>query len=191
MKRTIIALGSLGAMALQTMAGNVLLGAPVTLTGTFGLDGWGGGVLAPAASLTDGIFHPASTQWDQNTVWWDERNPSSVGNSVEIWPSAAVTVNRFVVQADDNDSYLLEYFDGSSWQTAWSIPAVGGWGMQTRDSGMLTPITATAFRFSATGGDQYYSVSEIQACIPEPAEAGLMAGVAAIGYAICRRRSAR
>ena len=102
-----------------------------------------------------------SQQWNNGSFWWDEDpsvNASPVSYVIDLL--SAVVVDKFKVQADNNDSYLLEYWDGSAWQNAFAIGAVGGFGLTTRDSGMLAPITTSRFRFTATGGDNYYSVSE-------------------------------
>jgi hypothetical protein len=99
------------------------------------------------------------------------------------------TFNRFVVQADDNDTYRLEFWDGAAWQTAWDIPAVPSFGLRTRDSGLVGEITTNALRFTATGGDNYYGVSEIQAfSVPEPATWTLMISGFGLAGAALRRR---
>jgi hypothetical protein len=58
--------------------------------------------------------------------------------------------------------------------------------MQTRDSGLLPTITTTQLRFWALSGDQYYSVSEIQAFakVPEPGTLALLVlGLGGVGFA--------
>lgn len=202
MKRTITATLVLSAAlaAPMTTAANVIPGNWTSLSsqGTYGTLR-PGSIWAPApplgsqASVVDGAFLPASTQWNLGTWWWDQ-DPSANGPTAEpmgmrIDLNGPYTVNRFVVQADDNDSYQLDYWDGSAWQAAWAVAAVGGFGMQTRDSGVLPSITTDRLRFYATGGDNYYSVSEIQAfAVSEPVSLALVAlGLAAAGVA--RRRA--
>jgi hypothetical protein len=179
---------------------NVAEGKPVTLNGEFGVMTccWPVGPLAPGATLVDEVFLPASSIWQTDTVWWDERHPGSVGNSIEVDLLGYKTLSGFIVQADDNDTYRLEYWSGGGWLTAWDIPAVGGFGMQTRPNPLDNteiymlgaPILTNRLRFSATGGDLFYSVSEIQAWgVPEPGTAGLLVlGVAALAARLRRRR---
>ncbi len=143
------------------------------------------------SSVVDNTFLPASTAWNSGTLWWDQ-DPSVNSGLVtfEIDFSSIQTMNRFVVQADDNDTYQLDFWNGAGWQSAWSIAAVGGWGMQTRDSGILPAITTDRLRFYGTGGDNYLAVSEIQAYgVPAPGTLALL-GLGLAGLGALRRRKA-
>lgn len=154
---------------------------------------WGPGAsLAAQSTIVDGIFQPENQQWNTNSWWWDEDpsvNAAQVFTTIHL--DSAFTFDRFVVQADDNDSYLLEWWDGASWQTAWNIPAVNTFGLVTRDSGPLGPFHTDFLRFSAVSGDNYYSVSEIQGfAVPEPATWAMMiTGFALAGGMLRRRRT--
>lgn len=171
---------------------NIAQGKTVTLNGTFGTNGWFDSPSTAAAStLTDGSFFEENTRWDSGSVWWNGYdNP---GNYAEINLGGLFTINSFVVQADDNDSYRIEYRVGSgSWQNAWDVPAVYTYGLVTRATA-LSAILADSLRFTATNGDGYYSVSEIQAFgvsapVPEPETyAMLLVGLGLIGFmARCR-----
>ncbi len=156
---------------------------------------WGPGSTPSTLSApVNGVFEPEGQQWNNNSFWWDQDssvNPSPVTWVVQL--DQAYTVDRFVVQADDNDSYLLEYWDGAAWQSAYAVPFDCCFGLQTRDSGTVGLITTDRFRFTATGGDNYYSVSEIQAfqAVPEPGVWAMMIiGFGFVGKALRRRRPA-
>jgi hypothetical protein len=146
-----------------------------------------------AGAPVDGSFEPENQQWNNGSFWWDEDlsiNPAGPLSYV-VYFDAAYTVNRFVVQADDNDTYRLEWWDGAAWQIAWDIAAVNTFGLTTRDSGALAPITTDRLRFTATGGDAYYAVSEIQAfAVPEPTTWALMIAGFGLAGAALRRRAA-
>lgn len=170
---------------------NVALDKPVTLVGGFGFNGafCGSPPPAPAQTLTDGVFVPEGTCWQIDTVWWDANHEPSLNNSIIIDLQGNHDLTRFVVQADNNDTYRIEYRVGSGeWMTAWDVPSVCCYGMTTRQTRLSDGVTASALRFTATGGDNVYSVSEIQAfSVPEPTTWLLLtAGLAALAL---RRRS--
>ncbi|MCP5521273.1 MAG: hypothetical protein H7A46_06965 [Verrucomicrobiales bacterium] len=163
-------------------ASNVTLNKPVTLNGSFFTSGgtYYPGYTSPAATVTDGLFVPAGTVWYGGTIWWTEGD--SPGATVEIDLLGTFTIESLVVQADDNDAYLLEYYDPQDglWKTAWDVPnadfvnGVNVFGMQTRPNPqdeteqyiLPAPIIASALRFSGKvppQSDGAFSVSEIQA----------------------------
>ncbi|MBS0481476.1 MAG: hypothetical protein JSR96_04870 [Proteobacteria bacterium] len=159
---------------------------------------WGAGSTPSSLSASfDGAFMPENTQWNNGSLWWDQDPSVNTGPvSVTYDFDHAYNLQRFVVQADDNDSYLLEYWNGSSWNNAFAVPAVYTYGLVTRDSGLLGPFTASKLRFTATGGDNYYAVSEIQAfaevtsAVPEPVTwITLVLGMFAVGAATRVRRT--
>lgn len=149
---------------------NVALGKPVTATGTYGVlfpgDAWQATSLPPAppASITDGSFLTEQSVWHQGTVWWDGFVPVSSANVIEIDLGGAFVVSRLVGQTDNNDTYPIQYRDqGGTWNLAWTVPAIPGFGMMTRQRTFVTPIVATALRLTGAGGDAYFSASEVQA----------------------------
>ncbi len=165
---------------------NVALNKTVTVTA-----GSIGGVAL--STLVDGVFRPEGTVWTDGTVLWS----FSTTPTIQVDLGAAYTIDGAIVQGDDNDTYLLEYFNGS-WQTAWAIPTSGGGGMRARPNADQTtqfsfgPINAQLWRVSATGGDDRYSLAEIQLFTnpaPEPSTFFLLAGALGVfGASRLRRR---
>ena len=155
-------------------------------------NGWiNGSTPSDQNAPVSGTSQPEGTQWNKNSFWWDANDygPSTWTVSLD----GNYKLDHFIVQADNNDTYQLQYWNGSSWADAWDIPGVPGWGLTSRDSGILPSITTDAFRFVATGGDGYYAVSQIEAfgaAVPEPSTWALMlAGFVGLGYAAFRRNS--
>lgn len=157
---------------------NIALNKAVSLSGVFGTDPgpWTSASPVPAQNLTDGIFLPEQSQWNIGSVWWN--GATHPENYAQIDLGGLFSINSFTIQADDNDTYRIGYKVGNgSWQTAWDAPAPGPWGLVTSSQTLAAPILADALRFTATGGDGYYAVSEIQAIgspVPVPAAAWLL-----------------
>ncbi len=163
---------------------NIAQGADVTV-----IQGSANGSLA---SLTDGVFLPRSTQWQTNTIWW-----SGLNTVLEVDLGSVYQIYAAKLQCDDNDSYAIDYLStiDDQWYRLWSVPNFDafGWGMQTRpnvddDSQwqiLAAPIDAQKVRVYATGGDNAYSVSELQFAVPEPVSL-MMLGLGAL--ALARRK---
>lgn len=198
--RTIaMALSAAATAAPAAAATNVITGnvSSITAIGTPGVlrpgSPWvAGSTPSNTSAPADGVFASEGQQWNNGSFWWDQDprvNQSPVFWEVQL--NQAFTVDRFVVQADDNDTYLLEYWDGAAWQSAFAVPFDCCSGLRTRDSGAIGPITTNRLRFSATAGDNYFGVSEIQAfqAVPEPGVWLMMIlGFGFIGNALRRRR---
>lgn len=176
---------------------NVALGKPVTITGDVGVTTccWGDDALSPPASLgsiVDGILLAEGTQWQAGTVWWDESHPASAGNVIEIDLQGLFHIESLLIQADNNDEYVINYRNELGTWVAYGFFGAGQpAGMLTR-AGTLGPFLATGLQIDARAGDGYYSVSEFQATgtpVPEPGTLLLLgAGVTA---AVARRRARR
>jgi len=117
---------------------NVMLNKPVLLSGIFFTGGWGSGLIADPQSITDSSFFTRGQQWDQGPVWWDSTSIS--GQAICINLQGIYEISSFVVQADDNDAYQLNYYDFETvgWELVWDVPTYdivpdpSNWGMQTR-----------------------------------------------------------
>ena len=179
---------------------NVALNKPVTLVGVFGnsTEGlWPDFPLAPVQIITDGLFNPEQAHWQDNSIWWHEYD-TLPHRFVEVDLQGVFSLSGLIVQADNNEEYVLEYKDvANNWLLAWQVPQSCCGGVATRPNpadnteifDLALPITAQALRISGGGGgDLSYSVTEIQAYgtptefVPEPATLLLIAPVlAALG----------
>jgi len=184
---------------LLASADNVLLTdiASISVNGVPGVLR-GGSIWAPAPAalgvqtVFDGSFRPAGTVWIDGTFWWDELATQGNAVSIEVQLNTARSLDRFVVQGDDNEDYLVDWWDGAAWQLAYTAAAVFTFGMETRDSGLLTAVSTDRLRIRAQGGDGYYALSEVQAFeanrVPEPGSLALVVLASAALVSTSRRR---
>ena len=147
---------------------------------------------ASLSTLTDGLFLPAGTQWQSGTVWW-----SGLSSRFEIDLGGTVEVMGAVVQADNNDTYRMWYRDLATgdYVDLWTVAATGGAGMRTRpnpgNNGEIfyfdTSVLTDSIRIGAIGGDNAYSLSEVQVwgVVPSP---GALALLGLAGLSARRRR---
>jgi hypothetical protein len=142
----------------------------------------------PLSVIDDGVFTLESTAFgsavSQSVQWTttdgQPANGSNAPTTLEIDLGGLFAISGAIMQADDNDSYLLQYHDTSTntWLTLWSVPAISdGFGFRTRPNAdqvtfqPLGPVITDAVRISAISGDTGLGVSEIQlngSAVPEP-----------------------
>jgi hypothetical protein len=178
---------------------NILIGKPVTLQGNFGSGS------AAAATVTDGNYLPAGTDWQSNTLWWTDPNANVVIDLGGLYGLTALNI-----QADSESGYRIEVRRtvndpwGSFLGAAYG-QADGPDGMQVRpDPNQLTGryffdnvLYASQFRISGLpSGANRFALSEFQlygfAVVPEPGLMGLLvaSGFAGGGLLLRRRKSA-
>ena len=164
----------------------------------------------PLSVIDDGIFTLESTAYasavNQSVQWTtSDGQPANGTNSpttLEIDLGGFFAISGAIMQADDNDSYLLQYHDASNntWLTLWTVPAISsGNGFRTRPNPDQTtfqplgPIITDAVRISALSGDAGLGVSELQlngSAVPEPSSIALIAlgGIATFVFKRNRNR---
>lgn len=137
------------------------------------------GLVVAADTLADGRFLSPSQCWDEGAVWWEDATAWQSGELsaaedrwIEIELAGTYTLNAAIVQADNNDAYLMSYRDleTGAWLPLWTVPPAYSFGMATRpdpldDANRQTLpkiVTTNAVRLEAEFGDGMYSVSEIQ-----------------------------
>jgi hypothetical protein len=133
-------------------------------------------------AIADGISPAEGTQWNNSSFWWDAVT-SATEVTATFYFDRAYSITNMTMQADDNDRYHVEAWDGSAWSEVWTVLELPSAGLRTRLSGLFsTPVVTDRLRFSASAGDSYYAISEVQAfaegsptTTPEPTALGLLA----------------
>jgi len=159
---------------------NVALNAPVTTSGSF-LSGPQtyvcDGTPAAPSSVDNGVFYTEGTCWNDGVAW------TGFTNTIDISFGGTYTIDSAIVQADDNDTYLLQYLGTDNlYHNWWQVPYDYSFGLVTRpNADQVTPqglstVVATGVRILATDGDGYNSVGQIEVfTAPEPASLLLLA----------------
>ena len=144
---------------------NVAAGKDTGFYGTFFTGGWGSAVTPknPRPILTDYTYFSQSHEWDVETIWWSTEEPELI---VDL--QGEFLIETLIIQADDNDRYEVSYHipgtPNNEWVLTYIVPAIGGWGMQTRAPHVLeTSILADSLKVNALDGDGLYSVGELEA----------------------------
>lgn len=114
----------------------------------------------------------------RRAVWWEDRTAWQTGEMtaaedqwIELELDGRYILDGAIVQADNNDAYLMSYRDLASglWMPLWTVPPSYSFGMATRPDPLddtrrqVLPIVVTtdALRLEAEFGDGMYSVSEV------------------------------
>jgi hypothetical protein len=175
-----------------THANSVTTGATVTLNGTFFTDsgGYGPGIAAAPQDLVSGVFQPEQQQWNLDSAWWNGNDGPN--NTIQIDLNGTFNITGFTVQADDNDTYEIDYLTpGNTWLAAWVIPPPGGYGLTTSSTTLGSAITATELRVEALNGDDLYAVSQVEAFGQAAGVPDLASTLGLFGSAIALLGSAR
>ena len=154
---------------------------------------WGCGFVVEPETLPDlAALFPRSQYWDEGAVWWDTNDGQERWISI-LYLGGVFTIDAAIVQADDNDSYLLSYRDlgTGEWVPLWQVPPSYAFGMQTRPNaadgsarqGFDALVLTDRLRFEADWGDNLYLVSEIQVFGTVPGATVGAAGLAEIAGA--------
>jgi hypothetical protein len=183
-------------------ASNIALGKAVSLYDPlqeYGNSGsWAPGVLDAPGSITDGVYLPAGSVWDDYTVYWTAPSTAASQLTLTVDLGGLYSLTGITLQADNNDLYSISYLDAAdSWHGLGAIApnTDASWGVGLGYLTGLTDVVAKKLAIAALAGDLNYSVSQIAAegsLVPLPAAlplfgAGLI-GLAGLG---ARKRSAR
>jgi hypothetical protein len=171
----------------------ISLNDPVTLNGSFPtFTAVCGPTPQPAASSIDnGVFQHEMTCY-QSGIHWQGPASGDPAHSIAISFGGTFTIDGAIVQADDNDTYELDYLGtDDAYHLWWSIPEIPSFGLVTRPSGdqttimTLPAVQALGVEIFATGGDGDYAVSQVEvfgnATVPEPRMLGFLS-VGLIGF---------
>jgi len=195
MRKTLITAFALTAFLGINSVANAALLTPVSYGSIGGVNN--------TINLADGVFPPQGGQWQTNTAWWTGTTP---GAGIDL--GELKNIDDVLVSVDNNDSYAVEWsLDNSSWNNLFNISSSYGeigWGMDTMSTDSthaeyiaaldFSSVQARFLRIYATGGDNYYSVGELQAfgsdisAVPVPA-AVFMFAPALLGFLGLRRKA--
>lgn len=182
-------LGLAGALAaaLCAAAGSAAnIPTTVSATGSFSGD---------LNALNDGIIPANGSVYDAA----DKVSFTSTPASFRFDFGGLFNIDGLLATVDNNDQYTFAAYNGANFLGNLHIlPGEGtvGFGVETF-SYTFSPLAATHFIVTATGGDSRYSIGEVQfsgnalGAVPEPTTWALMiAGFATVGGAIRRKKPA-
>lgn len=169
----------------------------------YGLGGYLPYVAGPEPYYTNGEFAEDGTGWDDGhyatklgACAVGECPPGVPGveppisSAKQIDLTALFPISRLVIQAEGNNKYMVDGWDGTSltasgtpvWKTLWRVPTGGGSGLRTRSTGFTAPLPQAryvrVYAYSGTNGQ--YSVSELQVFTPQANTGGTYANATTV-----------
>ena len=139
-------------------SGNLTLGKPADGTGFRGYP----------SVITDGLLAPEGSNWESPVAVALNKGEGQI--TIDL--GQVVPVRALVLQGDNNDFYHVEASpDAVTWREIWVAPPhPDDQGLRTRFAQLPRPQDARYLRVYGTGGDGWYSVSELRAyCeLPQP-----------------------
>lgn len=125
----------------------------------------GTGLEGLPARLQDGALLQEGSPWDSAGAV-----KIKAGGKVTIDLRELRSVQHFVLQGDDNDTFHLEASeDDVTYRQIWvARPSTAGQGLRTRFGSLPEPVPARFLRLQPSGGDGFYSVSELRAYCATP-----------------------
>lgn len=193
-------------IAVSAQASLISLNDPVTLNGSFPEFT---SVCPPvelpqpaAGTIDNGVFQPETTCY-QEGIHWQGATTGDPTHSIAISFGGTFVIDGAIVQADDNDTYELDYLGtDDAYHLWWSIPEISSFGLVTRPNAdqttimTLPTVDALGVKIFATGGDGDYAVSQVEVFgnptpVPEPGTLGFLSvGLIGMVAALNRRRRA-
>lgn len=144
-------------------------------------------------TIDNGVFQTEETCYQEGIHW------QGLTDSISISFGGTFVIDGAIVQADDNDTYELDYLGtDDAYHLWWTIPTISSFGLVTRPNAdqttimTLPTVDALGVEIFAVSGDNDYAVSQVEvfgsAAVPEPDTMGLLcAGLIGIMVA-CKRR---
>jgi hypothetical protein len=137
---------------------NVALGASVAVVATDSYSGTGynNGTAGNVGNITNGTFLPDGTPYWSTAAANQALEWSGNGYVFQINLGATDQIDSIKLQADDNDEYILQYWNESTdqWQLLWDRPIENnGYGFLTEYDTLATPIDTDAVQISGGSSD--------------------------------------
>ena len=116
--------------------------------------------------LQDGVLPNEGTLWNAPSAL----QLADTRSQVTIDLKSPRALRYLALQGDNNDTYSIEgSLDGIAYHQLWLAPITEvGMGLRTRFAALKATETVRFLRLRATGGDNYYTVSELRAYCAKP-----------------------